>query len=255
VIRALLLIPLVLCCSALAADAQPSFEAASVKAADPKVPLAPGAVAGVQMLPGGRFAALRVTVAQLLESAYGVKSYQISGGPAWLRSDWYEIQATAGIPAGEEQMKLMVQALLADRFQLKLHRETREVPVYALIAAKNGPKLPAAKDSTQCGGNGCFQVGNGYFTASGGTMAFTAEVLTRLLDRPALDKTGLTGHYDFKLTYDQSSTQPPIVGMQMTPTDGPSIFAAVEDLGLKLNPEKDPIEILVIDSVERPNAN
>jgi len=254
VIRTLLVLAL-LSWRALAADAQPRFEVASVKLVEPSIPLAPGVFAGVQLLPGGRFVALRVTVFQVLQSAYGVKSYQISGGPGWTRSEQYEIQATAGSSATDDQMKLMVQSLLADRFQLKLHRETREIPVYALIVGKNGPKLQAATDATQCNGNGCFQVGNGSLTASGGTMAFTAEVLSRLLDRPALDKTGLAGHYDFKLTYDQSSVKPPIVGMPIAPTEGPSIFAAVEDLGLKLTPERDPIEILVIDSVERPSAN
>lgn len=237
---------------AYAADAQLTFEVASVRAADPNARLAPGAP--VQMLPG-RFVARRVTVFQLLQSVYDVKSFQISGGPSWIKSEQFDIQATAGAAASEDQMKLMAQALLAHRFQLKLHRETKEIPVYVLAIAKNGPKLQAAKDDTQCGGNGCFGVGNGYFTASGGTMAFTADVLTRLLDRPALDKTGLPGHYDFKLTYDQSSVKAPMIGMQNAPTGGPSIFAAVEDLGLKLNPQKDPVEILVIDSVERPPAN
>lgn len=252
-IRALLLLAL-LSWSAYAAEAQPSFEVASVKTVDPKVPLAPGALVGVQMLPG-RFVARRVTVFQLLQNVYDVKSFQISGGPSWIKSEQFDIQATAEGSASEDQMKLMAQALLADRFQLKVHREIREIPVYALVAGKNGPKLQTAKDATQCGGTGCFQVGNGSLAASGGTMAFTADVLTRLLDRPALDKTGLAGHYDFKLTYDQSSVKPPIVGMPMAPTDGPSIFAAVEDLGLKLNPEKDPIEMLAIDSLERPGAN
>jgi uncharacterized protein (TIGR03435 family) len=254
VIRALLLTG-ILGWSAYAAEAQPAFEVASVKA-DPNVPLAPGVFAGVQMLPSGRFVALRVTVFQLLQTICEVKAFQLSGGPAWLKSEWFEIQATAGGPANEDQMNLMAQALLADRFKLKLHRETREIPVYALIAGKSGPKMQTAKDPTQCGGNGCFQVGNGSMTATGATMAFTAEVFTRLLDRPVLDKTKLSGnHYDFKLTYDQSSIKPPIVGMPMTPTEGPSIFAAVEDLGLKLNPEKDPVEILVLDSVDHPSAN
>jgi uncharacterized protein (TIGR03435 family) len=240
--------------SALAADA-PSFEVASVRTADPKAPLAPGAPVGVQMLPG-RFVAQKATVFQLLQSVYGVKSFQIVGGPGWIKSEQFDIQATAEASTTEDQMKMMAQTLLADRFQLKLHRETREIPVYALIAGKNGPKLQTAKDATQCGGNGCFGVGNGNLTASGGTVTFFAgEVLTRLLDRPALDKTGLTGHYDFKLNYDQSSVRAPIIGMTNAPTEGPSIFAAVEDLGLRLNPERDPIEILAIDSVERPSPN
>jgi uncharacterized protein (TIGR03435 family) len=238
--NALLLLLALLIWNSNAADAQPGFEVASVRIADPNVALAPGEFFGVQMLPSGRVVALRATV------------FRISGGPNWIKSDQYD---NLGDGRESRDRRSVAQALLADRFRLKVHREAREIPVYALVAGKNGPRLQAAKDATQRGGKGFFQVGNGTLRASVGTMAFTAEVLTRLLDRPALDKTGLTGHYDFKLTYDQSSVKPGMAGMPIAPTDGPSIFAAVEDLGLKLNPEKDRIEILVIDSVERPGAN
>jgi len=152
-------------------------------------------------------------------------------------------------------MKRMFQGLLADRFHLKVHRETREIPVYALMVDKKGPKLAVAKDATRCNCNGCFGVSLGSLTARGATMDFTAYVLSHLIDPPVLDKTGLNGHYDFKMTYDQSSLTPASPFMPTAPTDGPSIFAAVEDLGLRLEPQKSPVEMLVIDSVERPSEN
>jgi uncharacterized protein (TIGR03435 family) len=237
----------VLICSSTFGQA---FEAASVKPVD----LSKGPVNVERVNGPERFQAL-LPVPQLIYWAYGVRDFQISGGPAWFIRDWFAVQATAGHPSSEAEIKQMVQALLADRFKLKLHRDTKEIPVYALMVGKNGPKLTAAKDATQCNGNGCFGIGNGFTNASGATMAFTAEALTHLMDRPIIDKTGLTGHYDFRLTYDQSSTKPPIVGMPIAPTEGPSIFAAVEDLGLKLEPQKSPVEVLVIDSVERPSEN
>jgi uncharacterized protein (TIGR03435 family) len=234
----------ILLCSAAFGQA---FEVASVKTAPPGF--------AAPMETGPETFHMANTLFYLVEWAYGLQDYQLSGGPDWWKKDRFEIQAKSATPATESQMKQMLQRLLADRFVLKVHREIKEIPIYALVVDKKGPKLTAAKDATQCNGNGCFGVSNGALTASGGTMAFTAQVLTRLLDRPALDKTNLTGHYDFKLTYDQSSVKPPIVGMPITPTDGPSIFAAVEDLGLKLEPQKFPVETLIIDSVERPSEN
>ncbi len=227
-----------------------AFEAASVKAID----ISKGSVNVDRVNGPERFQAL-VIVPQLIQWAYNVKDFQVSGAPQWCGREWFEVQATAGHPSSEAEIKQMVQALLADRFKLKLHRETKEIPIYALLVGKSGPKLTAAKDATQCNGNGCFGIGNGFTSASGATMAFTAEALTHLVDRTFIDKTGLTGHYDFRLTYDQSSTKPPIVGMPIAPTEGPSIFAAVEDLGLKLEPQKSPVEMLIIDSVERPSEN
>ena len=149
----------------------------------------------------------------------------------------------------------MLQALLEGRFHLKAHHETKELPVYTLIVSKRGPKLADARDSSLCNGNGCFGVGNGVVLASGGTMDRTAEVLTQLVDRPVLDRTGLAGHYDFQLHFDQSSVKPAVAGLASAPTDGPSIFGAVEELGLKLEPTRAQVEMLVIDSVERPTPD
>jgi uncharacterized protein (TIGR03435 family) len=181
------------------------------------------------------------------------------GGPNWIKAERYDIRAEAGAEAegsaSEAQVKLMAQTMLADRFHLKLRRETRETSVYALIAARNGIRLQTAKDKTAYGGQKCINIGAGYLDARGATMAAFVDVLNHLVDRPVLDKTGLDGNYDFTLRYDQSSVQDTIPVNGAPPTDGPSIFAVIQDLGIKLNPEKDPIGVLVIDSVDHPSGN
>lgn len=231
------------------AAAQPlEFEVASVK------PAAPGFAAPIQT--GPQTFRTAETLFYLVEWTYNLEGYQLSGGPDWCKKDRFQIDARAAAPATVDQMKRMIQQLLADRFRLKVHRETREIPVYALVTDKKGSKLQSAKPNLQCESeHGCFGIGNGFMTARGVTMAFAASALTRIMDRPVLDKTSLTGHYDFRLTYDQSSVKPGMVGMPAAPTDGPSIFAALDDLGLKLEPEKSPVEMLVIDSVEHPSEN
>jgi uncharacterized protein (TIGR03435 family) len=237
----------ILLCSVASGQA---FEAASIKAID----LTKGSV-NVQRMNGPERFQVVLPLSELIYWAYGVRDFQVSGGPAWLARDRFEVQATAGRTSSEAQIKQMLQALLADRFQLKLHRATKEVAIYALVLGKNGPRLAVAKDAALCNGNGCFGVSLGSLTGSGATMDFTAYVLSHLTDRPVLDKTGLDGHYDFKMTYDQSSVTPPSPFMPTTPTEGPSIFTAVEDLGLKLEPQKASVEMLVIDSVERPSED
>jgi uncharacterized protein (TIGR03435 family) len=128
----------------------PQFEVASVKAFDTRG----FDTSAFAVLPTfddpRRFRAVQVVSGQIgiLEWAYGVRSFQVFGGPEWLKTELFEIQARAEHPSSEGQIKQMVQRLLADRFKLKLHRETREIPIYALVVGKNGPKLPAAKDAS-----------------------------------------------------------------------------------------------------------
>src|SRR5580700_11110624 len=171
----------VLLCSAAFGQA---FEAASIKPVD----LTKGPV-NVPRVNGPERFQVVLPLSELIYWAYGVRDFQVSGGPAWLPRDYFEVQATAGRPSSEAEIKQMLQALLADRFQLKLHRATKEVAIYALVVGKNGPKLAAAKDA--CNGNGCFGVSLGSLTARGATMDFTAYVLSHLIDPPVLDKTGL----------------------------------------------------------------
>ena len=235
---------------ALAQTTAPAFEVASVKAADATARWVSPSASDPQ-----RFRALTI-VPQLIEWAWSVRDFQILGAPKWLAQERFEIQATAAQPSGEDHLREMLRQLLATRFSLKLHRETREIPVFALVVGKSGPKLPIAKDATINGGLGEFGVGAKDLFALGGTMPMFARILTNNLDRPVVDKTDLTGHYDFKLTYDppESSPRAPGEPPAWTPV-GPAIFTAIQELGLKLEPQKASFEMLVIDSVDRPSGN
>ena len=192
----------------------------------------------------------------LIMDAYHLNGrYQISGGPSWMDSDSdrFDIVANApgvGTPTGDD-VRRMLQSLLADRFQLKFHRETKERPVYALVAAKNGPKLkesaPDKEFSTSVGGNRTVQL-----TMSKATMEqFAVQLSNSGLDRPVLDKTRLAGHYDITLNW-----IPEYAGPAAPDSNGVNVFSAVqEQLGLRLEPQKAPVEILVIDHAEKPSEN
>jgi uncharacterized protein (TIGR03435 family) len=185
----------------------------------------------------------------LIEWAYGVRQFQVVGAPEWLSRQKFEVQATAENPSSEDQVKRMVQSLLEDRFRLRVHREIRQVPVYALVVGKNGPSLTPAKDASIYGGRGDIEVRPGRLFGRGTTTAMLAMILTDNLERPVIDKTGLTGHYDFNVTYEPSPTGPGLNPI------GAAIFVPIQDLGLKLESQKDAVEVLVIDSIERPSAN
>jgi uncharacterized protein (TIGR03435 family) len=166
-----------------------------------------------------------------------------------------------------DQRGLILQALLADRFRLKIHREIKELPVYALIAAKDGPKLrETSPDHVPAGaikgfGGSVTRGGPGQLTVGWLTMPYFARLLSQQMDRIVVDKTGLTGHYDFKLDWAPDGGAVPVIdtsnGASVPPDPaGPSIFKAVqEQLGLKLEPQNGPLEVIVIDHVEEPSAN
>jgi bla regulator protein blaR1 len=234
--------------------------------------------------------ATNVTLQMLVKVAYGVEDNQISGGPSWFNSDHYDINAKMDSGAADALHKLnedqgrlvrqhMLQALLGDRFKLTVRHETKELSVYALIAAKSGPKLHEAKpgdtypngikglDGVAVGRPGFMLRGRGWITGQGLPMTALAELLTEQLGRPVVDKTGLTGIYDFKLQWTPDESQGVMFrgaepGPQ-TPTStsspdssGPSVFTAIqEQLGLRLESQKGSGEVLVIDHVEKPSEN
>ncbi len=234
------------------------------------------------------FDGTNVTLRVLVKDAYGVEDNQISGGPSWFNSDRYDINAKMDSGTADALRKLnedqgrlvrqhMLQALLGDRFKLTVRHETKELSVYALIAAKSGPKLHEAKpgDTYPDGMKGPDGVGRpgfmlrerGKITGQGLPMTALAELLTQQLDRSVVDKTGLTGIYDFKLQWTPDESQGAMFkgtepGPQ-TPTStsspdssGPSVFTAIqEQLGLRLESQKGPVEVLVIDHVEKPSEN
>lgn len=235
------------------------------------------------------FTATGGTLQMLIQNAYDVQSFQIAGAPSWVNSDKYDIEAKIEGTVAEELQKLspdqrrienrrMLQALLADRFQLKLHRQTKELPVYALVIAKDGPKLHEAKPGDTYpngfkgtdghGGAGLiFMGGNGGpVTGQGIPIANLAHLLSQQLGRIVLDSTGLTGNYDVTLKWTPDDSTPMFNGSadgSQGPANapspdsaGPSIFTAVqEQLGLELKSQTGPVGILVIDHVETPSEN
>lgn len=214
-----------------------------------------GGGAGVH-ISGNRVTLVRNTLVRLVMTAYNMKDFQISGVPEWARGrdQFYDITAKVegeGVPT-LEQVRPMLQTLLADRFRLKLHHETRELPVYDLVVGKNGMKL---KESTGASAPQpvTFSAPLVRFNLSDKSMADFIGVLAGNVDRPVLDKTGLTGRYDFTLEFTRSN--PDLVASDSPETDR-SIFAAIqEQLGLRLAPAKEPTEILVIDHAETPTGN
>src|ERR1700736_4824299 len=185
-----------------AQEAPKQFEVASIKPADPN-----GRGMRGQMAPGGRLTANGVTVKFLIQQAYNIKEFQITGGPSWIGSERYDISTKA---EGEgqitpEQLRTMMQGLLADRFKLTFHRETKEMPVYALVVGKNGPKMhesERAPDGDREGrGRAQISLSRGQITAKGMSMTMLANQLSNRLGRNVLDKTGLTGNYDFTLEF------------------------------------------------------
>jgi bla regulator protein BlaR1 len=210
---------------------------------------------------GGRFTARNIDVRRLIRVAFDIKDFQVAGGPNWIGSDLYDIVAKPPAPANHEQVLKMIQSLLADRFQLVIRRETKEMPVYALVVAKNGPKLKAADGSAPK----VIRIRRGLLTAPQGETRLLADMLSNFLGRNVIDKTGLTGKYDLKLEWVPDENQvamfagmgvPEGFGAPLPDWHGPSLFTALEEqLGLKLESQKGPVETFVIERIERPSAN
>ena len=237
------------------APAPLTFEVASVKPSGPDVP---GMF--LQPLPGGNLRMTGATLKNLIAFAYSVREFSISGGPDWASYDRFDIDARAGKAEGTaQQIRERLKALLAERFQLVTHTESREQNVYALVVAKNGPVFREAKPDS---GSRIRKQGS-TITGAGVGIPMLVINLANSLNRPVLDKTGLTGKYDFKLEWSPDaltgSSSIPAAGrddlIAPDPT-GPSLFSALqEQLGLRLEAERAMAEILVIDRVARPSQN
>ncbi|MFZ0819125.1 MAG: TIGR03435 family protein [Candidatus Acidiferrales bacterium] len=268
------------------------YEVASIKPSAPfGIGKGSGFRFGVNYTPDGMIIA-NFPLRALIQMALGVQDYQISGGPDWVKSDRYDVDAKMDSSVADVLQKLspedrnharqlMLQALLADRFKLTFHSDTKELPNFSLVIVKNGPKLqetkpvdpskPVAKDANgkplppgavrMLSGND----GTRHITAPGATLAAFVSMLGNQLGRPVLDKTGLTAKYDISLQWTSDDRPGQAVpgaspdGMSAPlPADpsGPSIFTAIqEQLGLKLESGKGPVEIIVIDHAEKPSGN
>ena len=234
----------------MAVDADPSFEVATIKLSDPDA-------RGTSMhAEGRRFDIKNQTIHNLLAFTYGIHTKQIVDEPSWLATDRYDIDGvidTEGQPS-LRQLQSIIRKLLADRFQLKMHRESRELSVYALTFAKDGPKLTKSKGDPNRLGDENDQNRNGVVTQSITNMSMTdfTLVMQYFVDRPIVDQTNLTGKWDFKWTWtsDESRLSPDAVNPP------PGLFTAIqEQLGLKFQPTKAATDVLVIDHIEQPSAN
>ncbi|MGH9648475.1 MAG: TIGR03435 family protein, partial [Bryobacteraceae bacterium] len=274
---------------AILAQAPPprvEFEVASIRPSDPILSAADASKIGLH-IDGAQVNLGKLSLNDFLAMAYKVKLYQISG-PEWMASDRFDINAK--LPAGSkgDQIPQMLQALLTDRFGMKFHREMKEFPVYTLVVEKTGlkmkeslPDLADAADqhksfdvSTSVSqtrttinyGNGMYiTFGDNAFEGNKVPGSAIAEMLARFVDRPVVDKTELKGNYDFKLQFSPEDfiammmraalaagvALPPEALKSIDASNGDSLFTALETLGLKLEQRKAPIDVLVIDHIEK----
>lgn len=265
---------------------EPEFEVATIK------PSAPPSMGQVNVGVHVDGAQVRITYRSLQEyisSAYRLKVYQVVG-PDWLASQRFDVSAKLPEGAQQDQVPAMLRSLLADRFHMKAHRETREFPVYGLVVAKGGPKMkevppdPAAAGGapgrgainvTASGGRGgtvinygngaTFSMGNEKFEGRKLNMTVLADALGRFIDRPVVDMTELKGNYDFTMEMSEQDFRammiraalsagvplPPEAARLMESAAGDSLLTAVQSLGLKLEPRKAPLEVLVVDQMEK----
>ena len=239
------------------ANASPSFEVATIK---PSKPDEPGKAFLVH---GRRFQTINTTLSEMISFAYGVHSKQVVGAPAWAAAEKFDID---GQPDGEgapsdKQWKGMLQKLLVERYKLTLHHDKKELSVYVLSIAKNGPKLTKSEGDPN-GLPGLFFRALGALNVRNASMADFAGLMQQaVLDRPVLDQTGLAGRFDFTLNWTPDDSQFGGMGAKIPPptdsaTAPPNLYTAIqEQIGLKLDATKAPADVLVIDHVEKPSEN
>ena len=239
------------------AQKPPSFDVASVK------PNTSGTGSFSMGTSHGRLTATNVPVRTLILKGFHAKEFQVTGGPGWLETERYDVVAkTENATISDNDLWLLLQPLLEDRFKLRFHRETKQLGVYSLTVAKGGPKLKVHVGDDEPGTSGRTGSGKASFVVTKMSMAKLADMLGDHTDRIVVDNTGLKGFYDFKLDWAQEdSHEPASVSMLNSLQEGlglagPSLFTAVqEQLGLKLEPAKGPVQIIVIDGAEKAREN
>ena len=223
------------------------FDVASIKPVRNRT----GSSSNLILLDGG-IVARNTNIEVMIANAFELRSFQILGAPDWVKFERYDVEArTDGgerVNPGQRRMILhraMVRSLLAERFQLKAHEEERETAVYELVVRKGGPKMKESADDERPAS----RWGRGQYAAKHELMIALAANLSNWAGRPVIDKTGLSGNYDFELSWEMDGADP-------TASQGPSLSTAVqEQLGLKLEPAKRPMKVLVVDRIERPSEN
>ena len=232
----------------------PAFEVVSVK---PSGPDSRGMTASTDP---GRFTARNATLKFLIQVAYRVREDQISGGPKWMDAERYDVVAKIAGSSTDEQSPQMLQRMLAERFQLKVHRDSRDANVYQLTVARGGLKISPEEDADS---KARANVARGKIIGQKISMAQLANMLSTALGQTVADGTGVKGHFDVHLEWTPDESQPVLTKPGAVPratapaeTGELSIFGALqEQLGLKLETHRAPVEMLVVDAAERPSAN
>ena len=249
-----------------------TLEVASIKQINPDTPNGM-----VRLMPGGGLNLTNIPLRNMITMAYDVRDFQVSGGPGWIGTERFDLTARADRSVQDgtddfakmtdaerktrrEQTNERLRALLADRFKLVVHKEIKDQPIYVLVVSKGGAKLQETKEA---GARMGMSAGRGRIQGMGSTIEMLTPDLSGILGRPIIDKTGLTGKYDFILEWtpeagadaraqgfgDGITSPAPAPG-------GPTIFTALqEQLGLRLESQKGPVENIVIDRVEKPSEN
>jgi uncharacterized protein (TIGR03435 family) len=229
----------------------PAFDVASIRPSDPNRPGVPYRIGPDSFSMHGR-------LKDLIQQAHEVEDYQIAGGPAWAQTERYDVQAKAAAAVSPHEIRVMLQALLAERFQLKIHRETRTMTGYALTVDRNGAKLPPPKEGLAPDAPGVIQMGGGLIWGRAASMRNLARGLRMELGAPVVNETKIVGNYDFKLQFEEGNRdledKPDGPSVGGVPAAG-SVFTALKEMGLRLESGKLPIEVLVIDRAEKPSEN
>jgi uncharacterized protein (TIGR03435 family) len=260
---------------ATAQTPRPTFEAASVKFNRSSTPLVRIST------PTGRFSAVNATLRMLIRETYRLQDFRMIGGPRWMDIDRFDVEATAGASVPFDQIRAMTQTLLEDRFGLKTHTETRELPIFVLSLARRDAKLgdqikpsgadclpmtppagappppPPPPGPAQGGAPRCpSMMAPGHISARKMTIARLVTTLSLFLNREIVDRTALAGEFDFDLHW--LPDQLPPIDVRNAPTDptAPPLFTAMqEQLGFKLESSRGPVDVLVIDGAEKPEEN
>lgn len=239
-------------CAILAGQVPATFEVATVKKSGPEI------VTRHFGIEGRRFVTTHTSLADLIQFAYGLHSRQIVNGPKWLESDKFDVVGTTSSERepNEPELMKMTASLLASRFQLRFHLEKRELPVYAIVVARDGPKLKlSGGDPNSPGG---FRLrGRGQLIATNANVADLAwELQSAVLDRPAVDQTGLASRFNFTLTWAPDEFQKPNLAGEAPASDVPDLFTAIQQqLGLRLESTKSLVDVMVVDHIEQPSEN
>ena len=253
----------VICCvlvvSVLSAQPVPegqlAFEVASIKRAAPLGGPAKGEPEGRTSISGERLTMHNVSLKEIITTAFGIKAHQLAG-PAWLNSDRYDVVATWATPTTTDQIRLMLQGLLADRFKLEIHRQTKDLAVAAMMPGKSRPKLGAVKPE----GPSSIRIEQGKMIFQNYSMSKLADYLSQHSGgRPVVDATGIDGFYDFSVSLLDAPSDNPIDvkrAIGMGSRDGSLARTIADEIGLRLETRQGPVEIIVVDHAERfPSEN